>query len=299
MNTFDLQMHSTASDGALSPAELVREAKKRGLKVISLTDHDTAAGVEEAIGAGRELGVEVIPGIEFSCMHGEKGLHILGYGIDCRDKELLRLTAAIHESRIERAREMVRRLQKQGFEIDFDKLMERAKGGAVGRPHVAFEILENPANAALLGGVKTKGEFIQNFLVPGKPAYVEHEDLNSKQAIDLIHDSGGVAVWSHPAVHFPETFEGLETVLRELAASGLEGIEVFNSGQTEAAVKFLFGLAEKYKLLRTAGSDFEMEPGAAASSDGPESIGDYSAYNLPTDDILPRLKEVIQKRRGG
>lgn len=288
-------MHSTASDGALSPAELVREAKKRGLATIALTDHDTVAGLEEAMEAGRKLGVEVIPGIEFSCGHNGLGLHILGYGIDWHNADLVRETKIIHETRIARAREMVRQLQEQGFGVDFDKVMARAEGGSVGRPHIAYEIIENPANQKILGGIKTKSDFIVNFLVPGKPAYVESDDLDAQQAINLIHRSRGAAVWSHPAVHFAETFAGLEHMLKELMALGLEGIEVFNYCQTEGAVRFLNGLAEKYGLLRTAGSDFEREPRASEGDSGPASIGDFSTYGLATADILPKLKEAIGK----
>ncbi|MBI2055744.1 MAG: hypothetical protein HYT42_02540 [Candidatus Sungbacteria bacterium] len=105
--------------------------------------------------------------------------------------------------------------------------MARAQGGSVGRPHLAYEVLDNPSNRRLLGEIRTKGDFIQTFLVPGKPAYVAGRDFSSREVIELIHRAEGVAVWSHPAVHFPETFEGLEVILRELLAFGLEGARSF------------------------------------------------------------------------
>ncbi len=297
MNTFDLQMHSTASDGVLAPRELVRKARKFGIAVMALTDHDTVVGVKEAEAAGREFGVEVIPGIELSCGHGDLGLHILGYGVDIDNPNLLAASKKIKQLRIERAKEMVRRLKEEGFQIDYQSVERRASGGMVMRPHIAFEILENPVNHELLGGIKTKGEFIRNFLVSGKPAYVELEDLDSKASIELIHSAGGVAVWSHPAVHFSESFEGLEATLTELVTLGLDGVEVFNSSHTEAATRLLARLASSKKLLSTAGSDFEVEPPAGSPDVKPRSPGDYDTYGLSAGDIIPNLKLAIAARQ--
>lgn len=293
MNIFDLQMHSTASDGEFSPAELVTKAKDSRLNVIALTDHDTVQGVEEAKTAGGELGIEVIPGVELSANHGELGLHILGYGIDIKNAALLAASEKIRLSRIARAKEMVKRLRKQGFKISYEDVAKRARGGMVMRPHIAFEILENPENKEVLGGAETKGDFIRSFLVSGKPAYVESRDLNFEQAVAIIHGAKGVAVWSHPAVHFPETFDGLENALKELVALGLDGVEVFNSSHTESAVRFLHELARARNLLFTAGSDFEVEPKTDISDGGPRGLGDYQTYGFATDEIIPRLKEAM------
>lgn len=296
MNAFDLQMHSTSSDGALAPAELVAEAKKRSLTVIALTDHDTVDGLNEAVVAGGELGVEVIAGVELSCEHGQLGLHILGYGLDYPNIELQAVLHRIQESRIARAKEMIRRLREQGFKVDYEKMRKRA-AGVIGRPHLALEILENPANRELLGGIQNKHDFIVKFLTPGKPAYVETQELTTQEGTDLIHRAGGVAVWSHPAVHFPETFEGLETVLLELISSGLDGLEAFNPSQSEAASKFLLALAGKYNLLVTAGSDFERPPDPVSGLTGPQAVGDFNLYGFPADQIVLSLKSAIVKKR--
>ena len=290
MNTFDLQIQSTASDGKYSPRELVRKAGELGLTTIALTDHDTVGGLAEAFRAGQDFGVEVIPGIEFSCHHKNLGLHILGYGIDIANQQLLASLEKIRVSRISRAREMVRRLKEQGFSVEYENVERRALGGIVGRPHIVDEILGNPANRERLGGIQTMSDFIRAHLVRGKPAYVESNDFNSQEAVNLIQQAGGAAVWSHPAVHFAETLEGLEAVLKELVIFGLDGVEVFNPSHTESAVKFLFDLSERYKLIRTAGSDFHREPAPGIPGDGGATLGDFATHGLSTVDILPKLK---------
>ncbi len=293
MNEFDLQMHSTASDGIFSPRDLVEQAKKREVTAIALTDHDTIDGIDEAFNAGKELGVEVIPAIELSCRHNQIGLHILGYGIDHKNRRLVNTTKKIKVWRIAKAKEMVRRLQEQGFEITYKNVAKRAKGGVIARPHIAFEILENPSNRIRLGEIKTKGDFITNFLVPRKSAYVKGNDLTCKETIEIIHGANGVAVWSHPAVHFPSSFKGLEQTLNELIALGLDGIEILNASMTKLESVFLHGLALKYHLLCTAGSDFERPHEAGLKREGGGAVGDFSTFGLKTDDMLMNLKEAI------
>ena len=306
MNTFDLQIQSTSSDGKYSPRDLVRMARDLGLATIALTDHDTVGGVPEAVAAGQEFGVEVIAGIELSSRYKGavsqvrvRGFHILGYGIDLEHPSLLSALARLQELRLQRAEEMVRRLQKLGFIVSYEGVLARASGGVVGRPHITLEVIENPANAARLEGIKTIGDFIRRYLVPGAPAYVEVDeahDLSTAEAIALIHEAGGVAVWSHPAVHFAETLERLEAVLKELLAFGLDGVEVFNPSHTESAVKLLYDLTEHYQLMRTAGSDFHREPAPGITGDGGATLGDFATYGLSIVSILPELKAKMARK---
>ncbi len=300
MNTFDLQIQSTASDGAHTPAECVRMAKQNNVHTIAITDHDTVGGVAEAVAAGEELGVRVIPGIEFSCHHGELGIHLLGYGIDLKHDPLLEAIERIRVSRIARAQEVVRRLQELGFVVEYENVARRAKGGVVGRPHITYEILENLANRERLGSIQTMHDFIVEYISPGKLAYVEAHDFDSRQAIRLIHGAGGVAVWSHPAVHFPETRQGLEATLKELIGFELDGLEVFNPSHDELATRTLYSLSERYGLLRTAGSDFHRESESPAGAPWPRAasaLGDYPTFDRSTDDILQRLEIAMDKRR--
>lgn len=268
-------------------------ANDLGLSTITLTDHDTVGGVREAMAAGREFGVEVIPGIELSCHHKNLGLHILGYGIDIANQQLLAALEKIRVSRISRAREIVRRLKEQGFSVEYENVERRALGGIVGRPHIADEILENPVNRERLGGIQTMSDFIRAYLVRGKPAYVESNNFNSQEAINLIQQARGVTSWSHPAAHFPETLEGLQETLEELVSSGLEGLEVFSPSHSEAGVRQLYVLSGKYNLLRTAGSDFHREPDPGIPVEGGAMLGDFVTYGLSIADVLPGLKTAM------
>lgn len=296
MNTFDLQTHSTASDGVLAPDELVRKSKELGLDVIALTDHDTVSGAGLALKTGEELGVEVIRGVELSCENNGKGLHMLGYGIKLDYAPMLAKLAVMGEARKARAREIVRRLKEQGFEVEYENVEKRALGGIVGRPHITYEVLENTANREKLGGLNTMHEFINAYIVPGKPAYVASHELTAREAIELVHNADGVAVWSHPAVHFPESGEGLEVVLRELVGFGLDGVEVFSSSHNEARVKFLRSILPKYSLLVTAGSDFHSEPRDDEEiEEGGRTPGDYATYGFDTKEVVPRLKEAMAR----
>lgn len=299
--TFDLQIQSTASDGEHTPREIAGMARDLGITVIALTDHDTVAGVDEAVAAGGEYGARVIPGIEISVE--ERGAHVLGYGIDHRHEDLLARLAQCASDRMDGAKKMLDNLRGAGFVVDWEDVAHEATGAVVARPHIARAILGRPENQEKLGGIATSHSFIEKYLTDASPYYVHRNHISAEDAIALIHNASGIAVWSHPALHFRNDQEGLEQFLQELIGWGIDGVEVFNPSQTEDDAEFLQGLTAKYRLLRTAGSDFhEKGEHAADPASGLHSactLGDFETYGFSTDDIVPRLDEAMKKRKVG
>lgn len=299
MNTFDLQIQSTASDGKHAPAEIVGMARDLGLRVIALTDHDTVAGVAEAMAAGQESGVQVIPGIEISVE--EHGAHLLGYRIDHGNTALLGELEKSRQGRTDGAKKMVENLKAAGFVVEWDDVAREATGAVVARPHLARAVLARPENKEKLAGITTSHEFIEKYLTDESPYYVRRSHISVADAIALIHGAGGVAVWSHPALHFRDDPEGLEQFLEKLIAWGIDGVEVFNPSQTEDDVEFLHGLAVKYRLLRTAGSDFHEKGEHAADPESglhsARTVGDFETYGFAVEGIVEALDAAITRHR--
>ncbi len=298
VNTFDLQIQSTASDGRHTPSEIVSMAREQGLLVIALTDHDTVAGVAEALEAGRRNYLRVIPGIELSVE--EHGAHLLGFGIDYTNPVLLDRLEEFRKSRMEGARQMVKNLQRAGFTVSWEDVERQATGAVVARPHIARAIIKRPENKEKLGSAETAYDFIEKFLSDESPNYVRRSHIGASDAIALIHRAGGVAVWSHPAIHFRDNYEELERFLKQLIEWGIDGIEVFNASHTEDDVEFLHGLAQKYMILRTGGSDFHEKGEHAADSRGLHSarfVGDYGRHGFPTDGVTAALDSAMKKRQ--
>lgn len=298
-NTIDLQVQSTVSDGKISPKELVGIAKSKGLETISITDHDTVDGVSEAIMAGGELGIRIIPGVEMSVE--EHGAHVLGYGIDFKNEKLLVELEKFKQGRIEGAKKMVDNLVKnEGFSVSWEDVLREATGSVIARPHIVYAVLHRPENKDKLGGISTVHDFIEKYLSDDGRNYVHRSHILAKDAISLLHEAGGVAVWSHPVVHFPGDHEGLEKFLHDLISWGIEGVEVFNPSHTEDDMEFLNGLAKKYNLIRTAGSDFHDAGSHQRNEHGlhsADTLGDYETYGFSTEDIILKLDEAIAKRK--
>jgi predicted metal-dependent phosphoesterase TrpH len=257
--TFDLQSHSTHSDGELEPAAVVRAAAAAGVELLALTDHDAIAGIEEALAAGRASGVEVIPATELSSVdEAYEELHVLGYLIDHRDPELGATLADLRADRERRVLAMADLLREAGFQLDDSELQRRsAAGDPLGRPHLAQAILEHPANAARLAeeGIAGPRELFPRYLVPGVATYVARTRPTVAEAIALIHRAGGVAVWAHPFwdVHDPAT---VRAMLERFAGLGIDGVEAFYPSYTREQVDLLCELAAQLGLLSTGSSDF-------------------------------------------
>ena len=257
--TFDLQAHSVHSDGALDAADVVARAAAAGVRLLAVTDHDTVDGVPEAQAAAREHGIALSPAAELSAVHGaHEDLHILGYELDVADRDLI---AILHDFRGDRARRigaMADRLRELGFELDDTPLVARREAGKpIGRPHLADAVLAHPANAQRLKdeGIHGKNELFPPYLVPGAVAYVARSRPTVPDAIRVIHDAGGVAVWAHPFWDLDDPQEGLDT-LDQFADAGLDGVECFYATHSEEQTRLLHEHATRRGLLRTGSSDF-------------------------------------------
>ncbi len=298
-NTIDLQIQTTTSDGKHTPAECVRMAKANGVHTIAITDHDTVAGIAEAVAMGQELGVRVIPGIEISIQ--EHGMHLLGLGIGPANPELLAELKKTAENRLKAARQMVENFQSDGFAVDWEDVAREAAGSAVvTRPHIVGAIMKRPENRKWLEGITTKHEFFQKYFTDESRYYVRASTITPSGAIALVHQAGGVAVWSHPPIpEFVGTCAELEKFLQELIGHGLDGLELLGPFLTEADFHCLEGLASRYRLLVTAGSDFHE---ARPPTDEPwphsaTTIGDYPTFGRSLDGIVPSLERAMAERR--
>jgi predicted metal-dependent phosphoesterase TrpH len=253
--SFDLQSHSTHSDGALAPADVVAAAAAAGVELLALTDHDTVAGVAEAQAAAREHGLRLSPAAELSSVHGEhEDLHILGYELDPSDPGL---QAALEDFRADRGRRilaMADRLRELGFALDDAAFAGRE---SVGRPHLADALLGHPGNAERLAreGIRGRKELFPPYLVPGAAAYVARSRPTVEEAIDFIHQAGGVAVWAHPFWDLDDPDETLRAV-RRFASDGLDGVECFYPEHSREQALLLHEECEARGLLSTGSSDF-------------------------------------------
>ncbi|MFF3287809.1 PHP domain-containing protein [Streptomyces sp. NPDC003023] len=244
----DLHTHSTASDGTDTPAELVRNAAAAGLDVVALTDHDTTRGHAEAVAAVPD-GVTLVTGAELSCRLDGVGLHMLAYLFDAEEPELLRERELVRDDRVPRARAMVGRLQELGVAVEWEQVARIAGDGSVGRPHIAEALVE-------LGVVPSVSDaFTPQWLADGGRAYVEKHELDPFTAIRLVKAAGGVTVFAHPlAVKRGRVVP--ESAIAELAACGLDGIEVDHMDHDDATRARLRGLAGELGLLTTGSSDY-------------------------------------------
>ena len=298
MYDFDLQIQTTASDGKHTPTECVRMAKENGCRTIAITDHDTVTGVAEAMREGEKLGVKIIPGIEITAE--DHHMHILGFGIDIYQESLLKLLDTFVVARRERAKEMVERLRADGFSVTWDDVLAESHGAVVGRPHIVDAILKRPENKQRLGGVSTKNDFFKQFFTDTSKYYVHHANISAEDTIRLIHDAGGVAIWSHPPIpQFSGKCREMEIFLRDLIGWGVDGVEALGPSLTADDAACLDRLANEYHLLRTAGSDFH-EVSSPSDKLWPRSaatIGEYPIYGYSTEGIVEALERAIGDRR--
>ena len=256
---FDLQAHSTHSDGSLSPRGVVARAREDGVELLALTDHDTVSGVAQALTAGQIYGVSVVPGVEISAIHGQhEDLHILGYGIEHRSPELLDALNCYRRDRAARAHRMFDALKEVGLAVD-ERVLDRqiGSGGSVGRPHLAQAVIAHPANAErlLAEELERPEHVLQAYLLPGRPAYRGRTIPTARDAIERIHSAGGVAVWAHPFWDIEDPAEVLET-LEAFVGFGLDGVESFYITHDRTQVAMLDDACRAFDLLSTGSSDF-------------------------------------------
>ncbi len=257
--TFDLQSHSLHSDGEFPPTEVVRAAAAAGVELLALTDHDSVAGVQEALAEGPRAGVRVISATELSSVdEAYEELHILGYLVDHRDPTFAATLEDLRGDRERRVLAMAELLRDEGFALDDTELRRRqAAGDPLGRPHLAHALLDHPDNAARVAaeGIGSLKELFPRYLVPGVPTYVARTRPTVAEAIELIHAAGGVAVWAHPFWDVQEP-EMVRAMLERFASLGVDGVEAFYPTHTAAQVGLLCEIAEELDLLTTGSSDF-------------------------------------------
>jgi 3',5'-nucleoside bisphosphate phosphatase len=259
---FDLQSHSTHSDGALEAAEVVERAARAGVELLALSDHDTVSGVAEALQAGERHGVRVVPAVEISAIDVDaqqpRELHILGYGIDHAGPVLTARLAEFLADREQRTLRMAAALKELGFELDEAEIEGRiAAGKPIGRPHLAEAVLATPANAARLKDeqIDDIGSLIRGYLIEGKPAFRLRETPTVGQAIAAIHEAGGVAIWAHPFWDIPDPDEVIATIDR-FKALGIDGVEAFYVTHTREQTELLGKRCVQLGLLSTGSADF-------------------------------------------
>jgi 3',5'-nucleoside bisphosphate phosphatase len=259
---FDLQSHSTHSDGALAASEVVERAAEAGVELLALSDHDTVSGVSEAIAAGERFGVRIVPAVEISAVDEgspvPRELHILGYNIDHLAERLTEQLAAFLADREHRTLRMAAALREAGWELDEREITARnAAGQPIGRPHLAEAVLACPGNAERLAAEKIDdiGSLIRGYLIEGRPAFRLRETPTVAESIEAIHGAGGVAIWAHPFWDVSDPHEVLSTIerFREL---GIDGVEAFYVTHTKEQTELLAERCAALGMLSTGSADY-------------------------------------------
>ena len=245
MSKVDLHIHSTASDGRLSPAEVVHKSVECGLTIIALADHDSVEGILPALVVAKAFPwLKVIPCVEISTDVPTGEVHVLGYFIDYTDHELKATLERMRNSRWKRAQGMVAKLGNLGVHIEWQRVQEIAGSGSIGRPHIAQAMLEK-------GYVASIKEAFTKYISQGGPAYVDREKMTPQEAEGLIKRANGLPVLAHPL-----TINNLEKMVIELKAAGLVGIEAYYDNYTADEIDGLVNLANKHNLIASGGSDY-------------------------------------------
>ena len=253
MTTADLHVHSTASDGRFTPAEIVRMAVSAGLTVIALTDHDTIDGIAPALEAANQYpGLRLIPGVELSTDVSSGEVHVLGYFIDYNSQDFKTSLERMRNSRANRAEKMVAKLRELGCNIELERVHEIAGKGALGRAHIAQALLEK-------GYISSFKDAFSKYIGHGCPAYISREKLTPAEAVKLILQANGLPVLAHPF-----TAQNPEELVKELKVIGLVGMEVYYAGYLASEMNILLNIAQKYDLIPTGGTDYH---GIDASSE--------------------------------
>ncbi len=270
----DLHLHSTASDGTVAPQEVARLAAGAGLDVVALADHDTVAGVRPAMEAARELPLEVIPAVELSSTANGEDVHVLGYFVDVDSPALVRHRQRNRERRAARMEAMVRRLREQGYPIARERIEEQRESSdvAFSRPHLARALVR-------VGHVASVPQAFAQLIGNHCPAYLPTEVATPEEAVAVVDDAGGVAVWAHPPAR------SLDALLPRLLRAGLRGLEAYRASRG-ADRSVLLALARRHGLVVTGGSDWH-------GPDGPHELG---AFHV-TDDQVADFLACGAKRR--
>jgi 3',5'-nucleoside bisphosphate phosphatase len=270
----DLHTHTQASDGRLSPRDLVQQAWLAGIRVIGITDHDTIGGLEAGRAAGGEFGVRVVDGVEVTAIENERDVHVLGYFMDVSDARLMAFLADQRQARITRIREIGERLAQLGAPVDVETLLSGRDGGeyAIGRPALAAALVT-------AGHVRNKTEAFDRFLGSDGAAFVPRRGPSVIDAIAALHSARGLAVLAHPAI------SRCDQRIHEWAAAGLDGIEVYHSEHdAEVSARYL-AVAESLNLAVTGGSDYHGDDRAERTR-----LGHVTTSQADFDRLLERVQ---------
>jgi predicted metal-dependent phosphoesterase TrpH len=239
----DLHIHTKCSDGLFTPDEIVRKTVHAGLKAISITDHDTVTGIDQAKPLALESGLELIPGVEMSSAYKGYDIHILGYFFDYQHSELKHYLDNCRLLRTERAERMVQKLAKMGVRIEIEQIIMKAQNGSVGRPHIAAVLQDG-------GFVKSFSEAFSKYLGSHSPAYVKSIETHPSEVIRLINEAGGLSFLAHPAQNVPDE------ILRQLISFGLDGLEIIHPSHDIYRQNYYREIANEYFMLFSGGSDY-------------------------------------------
>jgi 3',5'-nucleoside bisphosphate phosphatase len=268
----DLHTHTCNSDGNYSPSELIKLAYQNGISVIGITDHDSMNGIKEATDAAKDYGIEVVPGVEISTDLDDKEIHLLAYFIDIENDDLQKYLRFFREERFHRAKRIIQKLNKLGLKITIDDVMVHAKDSAVGRPHIAYAMVD-------LGLVKNYQEAFERYIGDYAPANERKIHFSPLSALKLINDSGGLSFIAHPGYM-------KENLLMSLIKAGVDGIEIIHPTHSENQVQFYRGIVNQYCLLGTGGSDFH-----GGKKMDYENFGKYYI----SSDYLEAMRKMLQR----
>lgn len=243
----DLHTHTTASDGSYTPSELVLLASKSGLSAIAITDHDSVDGIDEAVSASAETNIEIVPGIEIS-VGGTDNMHILGFFVDRKNPPLTKTLDRLKTAREERNRAMIKKLQREGFDITYNEIIERTGAVNMGRLHIAQTIEKK-------GQISDYRKIFKKYMSEGSKTYVPREKLSEKEGIEAILAAGGLPFLAHINYLKKDEYE-LDIIIKRLKNLGMAGIEAYYSGYNSETEAMANRLAEKNGMLKSGGTDF-------------------------------------------
>jgi len=271
----DLHIHTTASDGNSTPAEIVKLAAEQKLDVISITDHDSIAGLEEAIAAADELEIEVIPGTEITASYGEREAHLLAYGFDTVNADFLKLMMEHRKARVDRGKWILDKLSREGLDLDIDEVRAEANGSNIGRPHIASVLINK-------GYVASFKEAFIRYLSNQQLGVIPSDYFAHHEVIETVKAAGGATIIAHPGQMYSEQ------ELEELVEAGVDGIEVVHPSHNYELQKKMEAFADKHNLLSTGGSDFHGQ-----SQDYQKYFG---VVTISTEKVN-RMKRMINQRK--
>jgi len=275
----DLHIHSNASDGILSPSEIVKIAKKRGLSAISITDHDSVEGLDEAIAISKKIGLNFVPGIELSAESEEWDLHILGYFIDHHSEELKKYLKNLQKRRKIRAKKIVNKLKKAGINIEYEQVAIQSHGESIGRPHLARTMVK-------LGIVNSFQEAFNLYLRKEKPYYVKKYVITPQEIIKILIKAKAIPVLAHPFSDNSINF------IPSLAKIGLMGIEVYYPGYNKFEINELIRIADRYELIKTGGTDFHGSETKINYKINVKNIGDITVDDNVVEILAEKAKQL-------